>query len=172
MHCVQGRLRNHSTDAAIQAESGDRQQRLQQCIAPGRVAHRSNRRRGHARPCMHTRTVLYCTVLYCTVLYCAILYCTVLCYTVLYCAILYCAILYCTVLYCTVLYCTVLCYTVLYCTVHPRLMPPKLKPYYIRSGTCLVCAKAVRIRCGSCNLFFRWTRPAARYCCCCCRLTS
>jgi hypothetical protein len=106
MHCVQGRLRNHSTDAAIQAESGDRQQRLQQCIAPGRVAHRSNRRRGHARPCMHTRTVLYCTVLYCTVLYCAILYCTVLCYTVLYCAILY----------CTVLCYTVLCYTVLYCT--------------------------------------------------------
>jgi hypothetical protein len=91
MHCVQGRLRNHSTDAAIQAESGDRQQRLQQCIAPGRVAHRSNRRRGHARPCMHTRTVLYCTVLYCTVL----------CYTVLYCTVLYCAILYCTVLYCT-----------------------------------------------------------------------
>jgi hypothetical protein len=104
MHCVQGRLRNHSTDAAIQAESGDRQQRLQQCIAPGRVAHRSNRRRGHARPCMHTRTVLYCTVLYCailcyTVLYCTVLYCAILCYTVLYCTVLYCTVLYCTVLY-------------------------------------------------------------------------
>jgi hypothetical protein len=109
MHCVQGRLRNHSTDAAIQAESGDRQQRLQQCIAPGRVAHRSNRRRGHARPCMHTRTVLYCTVLYCTVLYCAILYCTVLYCTVLYCTVLCYTVLCYTVLYCAILYCTVLC---------------------------------------------------------------
>jgi hypothetical protein len=106
------------------------------------------------------------------VLYCTVLYCTVLCYTVLYCTVLYCAILCYTVLYCTVLYCAILYCAILYCTVHPRLMPPKLKPYYIRSGTCLVCAKAVRIRCGSRNLFFRWTRPAARYCCCCCRLTS